>query len=106
MRTKEFLGKHGIDFLSRNVLEDQDAWGELEPFGIRMVPVVTQGGCWANGQILRDVADLVGIDLGGQGILPPSELARRIGLILVAEQRLFGQMPEDRMHEEVPGRPR
>ncbi|MFV0294921.1 MAG: DinB family protein, partial [Hyphomicrobiaceae bacterium] len=64
------------------------------------------GGRWANGQILRDVADLVGIDLGGQSILPPPELARRIGLILEAEQRLFGQMPEDRMHEEVPGRPR
>ncbi|MEZ5854515.1 MAG: DinB family protein [Hyphomicrobiaceae bacterium] len=106
MRTKEFLGKHGIDFLSRNVLEDKDAWDELKPFGIKTVPVVTRGKSWANGQILRDVADLVDIDLGDQTMLAPKELARRINLVLDAEQRLFGQMPEEKMQGEVPGRPR
>lgn len=70
------------------------------------MPVVTRGEAWANGQILRDVATLVGIDLGEQTILPANELVRRIGLILEAEQRLFAQMPESRMQEEVPGRPR
>jgi hypothetical protein len=88
------------------VLEDKAAWDELKPFGIRMVPVVTRGDAWANGQILRDVADLVGIDLGPETILPPAELARRIDRILEAEQRFFAQMPEDRMRGEVPGRPR
>ncbi|MDX2157629.1 MAG: DinB family protein [Hyphomicrobiaceae bacterium] len=39
-------------------------------------------------------------------MLPPAELVRRIDLVLEAEQRLFGQMPEDRMQGEVPGRPR
>lgn len=88
------------------MLEDKGAWAELEPFGIRMVPVVTKGKTWANGQILRDVAGLVGIDLGEQKMLPVAELVRRIELILEAEQRLFGQMPEAQMQREVPGRPR
>jgi hypothetical protein len=71
-----------------------------------MVPVVTKGKGWANGQILRDVAGLVGIELGEQKMLPVPELVRRINLVLDAEQRLFGQMPEAKMQGEVPGRPR
>jgi len=71
-----------------------------------MVPVVTRGNGWANGQILRDVAELVGITLPEQSMLSPAELARRIGVILTAEQRFFGQMPEEKMQGQVPGRPR
>lgn len=78
----------------------------MKPFGIRSVPIVTLGTNWANGQILRDVAGLVGIDLGEQTMLPVAELVRRIDIILEAEQRFFGQMPEVKMQGEVPGRPR
>jgi len=78
----------------------------MKPYGVRMLPLVTRGADYANGQILRDVARLVGVDLGTQTMLPPEELARRIGIILSAEQRFFGQMPETEMHREVPGRPR
>jgi hypothetical protein len=92
--------------VSRNVVEDPTGWDEMKPFGVRMLPLVTRGERYANGQSLRDVADLVGVDIGEQTILPPDELARRIETILVAEQRFFGQMPEDQMQREVPGRPR
>ncbi len=88
------------------MLEDPAAWDELKPFGIRMLPTVTRGASYANGQILRDVANLVGIELGEQTMLPPAELARRIDIILTGEQRFFGQMPEDKMQGQVPGRPR
>jgi len=88
------------------VLEDKSAWEEMAPFGIKMVPVVTRGMEWANGQILRDVARIAGVDLGDQKMLPPAELARRIDIILTAEQRFFGQLPEDKMQGQVPGRPR
>lgn len=71
-----------------------------------MVPVVTRGSEWANGQILRDVAKIAGVDLGDQVMLAPAELARRIDIILASEQRFFGQMPEDKMQGQVPGRPR
>lgn len=95
-----------MPFISRNVLEDKSAWDELAPFGIKMVPVVTRGSEWANGQILRDVARVAGIALGEQTMLEPAELARRIDIILTAERRFFGQMPEDKMQGQVPGRPR
>ncbi len=95
-----------MPFISRNVLEDKDAWGELARFGIKMVPVVTRGDGWANGQILRDVAKIAGIELPEQTMLEPRELARRIDIILTAEQRFFGQMPEEQMQAQVPGRPR
>jgi len=88
------------------VLEDPAAWDELKPFGIRMLPTVTRGGQYANGQILRDVANLVGVDIGTQQMLSPTELVRRINLILDGELRFFGQMPEEKMRGEVPGRPR
>lgn len=88
------------------MVEDPTGWDEMKPFGVRMLPLVTRGKRYANGQSLRDVAELVGIDIGDQQILPPEELARRIEIILVAEQRFFGQMPEDKMQGEVPGRPR
>jgi hypothetical protein len=71
-----------------------------------MVPIVTRGEDYANGQILRDVARIAGISLAGQEMLPPAELARRIDIILTAEQRFFGQMPEAKMQGQVPGRPR
>jgi hypothetical protein len=71
-----------------------------------MVPVVTRGNEWANGQILRDVARIVGIDLGEQKILPPAELVRRINIILEGEQRFFAQLPEEKMQGQVAGRPR
>lgn len=81
-------------------------WDEMKPFGVRMLPLVTRGDQYANGQSLRDVAALVGVDIGEQTILPPEELVQRIERILEAEQRFFGQMPEDKMQGEVPGRPR
>ena len=88
------------------MVEDPTGWDEMKPFGVRMLPLVTVGDRYANGQSLRDVAALVGVDIGEQTILPPDELARRIETILVAELRFFGQMPEDKMQGEVPGRPR
>ncbi len=95
-----------MPFISRNVVEDATAWAELALFGLRRVPIVTRGMEWANGQVLRDVARIAGIVLGAQQILPPAELARRVDTILTAEQRFFGQMPEEKMQGQVPGRPR
>ena len=88
------------------MVEDPAGWDEMKPFGVRMLPLVTKGNRYANGQSLRDVADLVGVDIGEQTILPPEILIERIDTILTAEQRFFGQMPETKMQGEVPGRPR
>ena len=106
LRTKEFLQKHGVPFLSRNVLEDGGAYDELERFGLRQVPIVTRGEAWANGQVLRDVARLCGIPYGGTRLLPVEELRRRLDAVLAGSARFLAQMPEDALERNLPDRPR
>jgi hypothetical protein len=103
---KEFLAKHGVAFVSVNVLEDKLAYAELAELGIRSVPIVRRGADWANGQVLRDVARVAGIPWGGAQVLPPEELYRRLVTIQTAAQRLFNQVPEARMGDMLPNRPR
>src|SRR5512138_745314 len=78
LRMKEFLSKHGVPFISINVLEDREAFQDLARLGIRSVPICRRGDDWANGQVLRDVARVAGIPWGGAQVLPASELANRV----------------------------
>ena len=106
LRMKEFLGKHGVPFVSVNVLEDKNAFAELETLGIRTVPIVRRGEDWANGQVLRDVARVAGIAWGGAQVLPAAELGARLIEIQSAAQRLFAQIPDDKLACMLPHRPR
>jgi glutaredoxin len=106
LRTKEFLQKHGVPFLSRNVLEDESAYEELERFGLKQVPIVTRGDTWANGQILRDVAQLCGIAYGAPKMLPVPEMRRRMDAVLAGTARFLAQMPDEALAQELPNRPR
>jgi hypothetical protein len=106
LRTKEFLGKHKVPFLSRNVLSDVGALDELLALGTRQLPVVSRGKEWVNGQSLKDVARLAGIDMGTVKHLPPAELARRIDLIVEGAARFLAQFPEEHLSDQLPGRPR
>jgi hypothetical protein len=103
---KEFLTRHGVSFVSINVLEDQDAVAELATLGIRSVPIVRRGKDWANGQVLRDVARVAGIAWGGAQLLAASELAARLIEIQTTAQRLFAQIPDDKLDQMLPHRPR
>src|ERR1700682_425443 len=106
LRMKEFLAKHGVPFVSVNVLEDKDGLAELETLSIRSVPIVRRGSDWANGQVLRDVARVAGIAWGGAKMLPPSELFERLTVIQAAAQRLFAQIPDAKLGQQLPNRPR
>src|SRR5262250_715311 len=106
LRMKEFLTRHGVPFVSVNVLEDRDAFAELAALGIRSVPIVRRGTDWANGQVLRDVARVAGIAWGGARVLPARDLVVRLIEIQMAAQRLFAQIPEDRLGRMLPHRPR
>jgi glutaredoxin len=106
LRMKEFLSKHGVPFVSVNVLEDKDAFAELVALGIQSVPIVRRGKEWANGQVLRDVARVAGIVWDGAPALPVSELAARLIEIQMAAQRLFAQIPDDQLGRLLPHRPR
>jgi glutaredoxin len=106
LRMKEFLTKHGVPFLSINVLEDKDALAELATLGIRSVPIVRRGKDWANGQVLREVARVAGIAWGGTPLLPAPDLVARLIEIQMAAQRLFAQIPDDKLGRMLPHRPR
>jgi len=106
LRMKEFLTKHRVPFVSVNVLEDMDAFSELATLGIRSVPIVRRGKDWANGQVLREVARVAGIAWGGAQLLPAAELAGRLSAIQAAAQRLFAQIPDDKLGGMLPHRPR
>jgi glutaredoxin len=106
LRMKEFLNRHGVEFVSVNVLEDAGALAELAALGVRTVPVVRRGSDWANGQVLRDVARVAGIAWGGATMLSPPELVERLATILAAAQRLFAQLPEEALSRMLPNRPR
>jgi hypothetical protein len=106
LRMKEFLTKHGVPFVSINVLADKNGLAELAELGIRSVPIVRRGTDWANGQVLKDVARVAGIAWGGAKMLSPAALATRLLAIQSAAQRLFAQIPEDKMGQQLPNRPR
>jgi hypothetical protein len=106
LRTKEFLGKHQIPFISRNILTDEGALNELIALGTRQLPVIARGQSWVNGQSLKEIARLVGIDLGVLRHLPPAELVRRIDLVLDGAARFFAQIPVHHLEDQLPGRPR
>src|SRR5262245_5329088 len=106
LRMKEFLTRHGVPFVSVNVLADRDGLAELEALGIRSVPIVRRGQDWANGQVLRDVARVAGIAWGGAQELPPPELAARLVEIQATAQRLLGQIPDAALGRMLPNRPR
>jgi len=79
---------------------------ELLSFGPKQLPLVSKGRAWVNGQSLKDVARLAGINLGKIQHLPPPELVRRIDLIVDACGRYFAQYPDERLGDLLPGRPR
>ncbi len=79
---------------------------ELLALGTRQLPVISRGKKWVNGQSLKGIAELVGIDLGTVKHLPPQELARRIDVVLDGAARFFAQFPEDHLGDQLPGRPR
>jgi glutaredoxin len=106
LRMKEFLTRHGVPYVSVNVLEDKEALAELETLGIRSVPIIQRGNDWANGQVLRDVARVAGIAWGGAKVLPVPELVARLIEIQTTAQRLFAQIPDDKLGRMLPRRPR
>jgi glutaredoxin len=106
LRMKEFLTKHKVPFVSRNIVADEGALDELAVFGLRQVPVVIRGDRYADGQVLADVARIAGIAYGSKSILPVAELRSRLDLILEANGRFIKQVPESELVTMLPGRPR
>lgn len=107
LRAKEFLTRHNIAFRSRNVLADDDAYAELARFGLKRVPIVSKGDQWVDGQSLKDIARLIGLDHKDARQLPPAELVQRLFAIIDGVSRFVGQIAPEALEATIlPNRPR
>ena len=106
LRMKEFLARHGVPFVSVNVLEDQDAFAELAALGVRSVPIVRRGRRLGQRPSAARCCARRRHSLGRSQILPPDQLATRLVAIQQAAQRLFAQIPDDKLANLLPHRPR
>jgi len=105
LRTKEFLGMHGVAFESVNVREDPAAMTQLAALGVRSVPVVVRGNRFVHGQDLAAVARFVGIDFEPARLEVPVLVARLLALLDTCAA-LAEQLPADALHVKLPGRER
>jgi hypothetical protein len=79
---------------------------QLRQLGARSVPIVSKGDKFAFAQVIKDVVDFLGLTDDTAPELPPDELAARYDGILETAIRLIRQMPDDRLGDELPNRPR
>jgi len=106
LRMKEFLNRHGVAYISVNVLADDEGRDELMRLAGRRVPIARRGDDWADGQILSDLARVAGISFEAPKPLSPSELAARVDAILAAVRRFAAQVPDAQLDDLLPDRPR
>jgi len=106
LRTKEFLTKHGVPFVSVDVVANKRGFEELAELGLRRVPIVRRGREWVDGQVLADVARIAGIQYGAPPRLEPEALVERVDAILAAARRLVLQIPDAKLDTLLPNRPR
>jgi len=74
-----------------------DGMKRLLAFGVRNVPVVARGDRFVFGQVLPDVAELVGVRPPGQQALTPAQLVGKWLVVLDAARRYAPQLPTDRL---------
>lgn len=89
-----------------NVLDDAQGMARLRALGARSVPVVARGGRYVFAQVIKDVAAFLGLDEPTSPALSAPDLLDRYPAILAAGIRHVRQMPDERLRDELPNRPR
>lgn len=89
-----------------NVLDDARGMARLRALGARSVPVVARGGRYVFAQVIKDVAAFLGLDEPTSPALSAPDLLDRYPAILAAGVRHVRQMPDERLRDELPNRPR
>ena len=79
---------------------------ELRELGARSVPVVARDGRFVFAQVIKDVVDFLELPDDTAPELPPEALAARLDGILDTAVRLTRQMPDGRLEDLLPNRPR
>ena len=88
------------------MLTDEGGLAELRRLGARSVPVVSRGDRFVFAQVIGDVVEFLALDEPTGPVLSPAELHARYDHVLETAIRLVGQMPDDRLEDQLPHRPR
>ena len=88
------------------MLADEGGLAELQRVGARSVPVVARGDRFVFAQVISDVVEFLGLDEKTGPALSPAELRTCCDHVLETAVRLVRQMPDDRLDEQLPHRPR
>jgi uncharacterized damage-inducible protein DinB len=88
------------------VLADEGGLEELRRLGARSVPVVSRGDHFVFAQVIGDVVEFLGLDEKTGPALSPAEYYARYDHVLETAIRLVRQMPDDRLEDQLPHRPR
>lgn len=78
----------------------------LHSLGATSVPVVSRGETFVYAQSLAAVADLLELDVSVGPALSMPELVDKMDIVLAAAERLWRQMPNDRLGDSLPNRDR
>jgi hypothetical protein len=87
-------------------LADEGGLEELRRLGARSVPVVSRGDRFVFAQVISDVVEFLALDEQASPVLSPAELHARYDRVLETATRLVRQMPDDRIEDQLPHRPR
>ena len=79
---------------------------ELQELGARSVPVVARDGRFVFAQVIGDVVEFLDLPDDTAPELSPAELAEKLDRILETAVRLTRQMPDERLEDLLPNRPR
>ncbi len=88
------------------MLEDAAGRAELQRLGARSIPVLSRGDKFVFAQNIAQVVDFLRLDENAAPVLPPAQLVERMQLFIDAALQIIPLMPDDRLDQEVPNRPR
>ena len=100
------LSLWGVEYEPVNVEADPNAISEMERMGVKLVPVVVDGGRVFHGWNPEGLAEFLGVEHEEASPLSPLELVARLEKILVAAERTIQQTKAEHLHIKIPNRDR
>ena len=104
-RLKGYLGAHGVDYRAVNVMDNLEAFEEMQQRGIATMPVVRRGDRWENGFDLKRIDALLGFNTETDErarALASHELASRAANILAVAAHNAGLVPLAHQDDPTP----
>ncbi|WP_038205071.1 glutaredoxin domain-containing protein [Xenophilus azovorans] len=106
LRTKEFLTRQGIEFVSVNAEDNPEALAELRALGARGLPVISLGQRFTLCQSFGEVLRFLDLRMRLADPLPGSQLFAKLDTILATAARITRQFPPAQLRQTFRNRNR